>query len=219
MVTPGQPAQGLWLSSFHQTLALGHTVHPECTQASLSTGSFSTSSQVVGLAPRLSSSTPLAFHSLEIAIDHFKHARDFSDILAALWKKKKKNVWLRIVTGLKNKKRGQVRLDPIFKEKIISGIYGPSLLLCPVLSADHQLQTRSPQHPNPVFILICQFPSTVGISVTAVRVSRELSKFHQNEHKSPFSHSQKLINWSTSWNAPWEWQHRWKGSFHEVRGT
>lgn len=128
MVTPGEPAQGLCLSSFHKLwlcVILSILSVPElaCPQ-----GVSPPAPKLWALSPRLSSSTALAFHSLEIAIDHFKHARDFSDILGSTLGKKK-NVWLRIVTGLKNKNRGEVRLDPIFKEKIISGIYGPSVLL------------------------------------------------------------------------------------------
>ena len=150
MVTPGEPAQGLCLSSFHQTLALCHTVHPECARTSLSTGSFSTSSQVMGFVPKTLLFDPTCFPLTRIAIDDFKHARDFSDILDSTLKKK--NVWLRIVTGLKNKKRGQVRLDPIFKEKIISGIYGPSLLLysveCRSLSLEAALYGEAPNIPT-----------------------------------------------------------------------
>ena len=151
MVTPGEPAQGLCLSSFHQTLALCHTVHPECARTSLSTGSFSTSSQVMGFVPKTLLFNPTCFPLtrnshwwLQACQGFFWYFRQHSE--------KKKNVWLRIVTGLKNKKRGQVRLDPIFKEKIISGIHGPSLLLysaeCRSLSLEAALYGEAPNIPT-----------------------------------------------------------------------
>lgn len=89
MVTPGEPAQGLCLSSFHKLwlcVILSILSVPElaCPQ-----GVSPPAPKLWALSPRLSSSTALAFHSLEIAIDHFKHARDFSDILGSTLGKKK----------------------------------------------------------------------------------------------------------------------------------
>ena len=89
------------------------------------------------LSPRLSSSTALAFHSLEIANDHFKHARDFSDILGSTLKKKK--VWLRIVTGLKNKKQGTGEIGShLQRENHLRNLWSQCATVT-VLSADHRL--------------------------------------------------------------------------------
>ena len=222
MVTPGEPAQGLCLSSFHQTLALCHTVHPECARTSLSTGSFSTSSQVMGFVPKTLLFNPTCFPLtrnshwwLQACQGFFWYFRQHSE--------KKKKCLAQNSYWVEKQKEGTGEIGShLQRENHLRNSWSQSASVfswVQITVSRSSSVWRSPQHPNPFFILTCQFPSTVGVSVKALRVSRELSKFHQNEPKSPFSHSQKFINWSTSWNAPWEWQHRWKGNFHEVRGT